>query len=533
MYKYYSYSTSSLVFPVLVQPTDRESLYSRSVIIFKPVRSPELPFQVGKKAFIRVARRPQTSDVVMAGDAVAVLEADLRIDPGATDVLQPVICTLKRALTDEDETARHAIGNAKALVAAVAQGLLPVARALRDGRKDDPSTLAATVKPEPVNAAGVAIKPEANPVAATYDPNEVICATAAPVSFVSPRGKFDILCLPDALVLESTTNKGVTRHVIERQHVRKLMALEPGDSNNTTNVVLAVDPKHALAIGKQSVRTVLLQARSKDKAVDVVVRHPLPAGHPEQERLDRLMSVHRDTGADPVSVVVALMEFAAGVKRAARPKVAKVFAGTGNKGCVPANVKFNAGHLFCLDDGFAFVDRPATYLPFDDIEGMQLQRAEGVSSSFDIVVTPEGGGAALEFANIPREELDGIRAYLAKRCSEAGEGQRGDEDNGSDGGVADALANAESDEDDTDDEDDEDFDGEEEEEEEEDDDDEDDDDEEGGEGEESDDEEDDGGKGTAPVQAKRGRSDDDDDEEDDSEDDAAFECVPAAKVSRF
>ena len=61
MYKYYS--TSSLVFPVLVQPTDRESLFSRSVIIFKPVRSPELPFQVGKKAFIRVARRPpvQTS----------------------------------------------------------------------------------------------------------------------------------------------------------------------------------------------------------------------------------------------------------------------------------------------------------------------------------------------------------------------------------------------------------------------------------------------------------------------------------------
>jgi hypothetical protein len=37
--------------------------------------------------------------------------------------------------------------------------------------------------------------------------------------------------------------------------------------------------------------------------------------------------------------------------------VGKVFAGTGNKGCVKATHKFNHGHLFLINEGFVFVGR--------------------------------------------------------------------------------------------------------------------------------------------------------------------------------
>jgi hypothetical protein len=116
--------------------------------------------------------------------------------------------------------------------------------------------------------------------------------------------------------------------------------------------------------------------------------------------------------------------------------------------------------LFCLPDGFAFVDRPALYLPFDDLADLQLARAEGVGSSFDLIVSlepekdsndsPSRAGESFEVANISREELDGVRRYLAKTCSE-GAGARVGGDGAEDD--ADDSARADSDDDDSDDED--------------------------------------------------------------------------------
>ena len=266
---------------------------------------------------------------------------------------------------------------------------------------------------------------------------------------------------------------------------------------------------------------------------------------------------------------MAMMEMASGVAKATRPKTSgsKGFAGVGGLGCVKANVKFNQGFLFCLPDGFAFVDRPALYLPFDDLADLQLARAEGVGSSFDLIVSrvePTSGrgaaesrsqGDAFEFANISREELDGVRRYLAKTCSEAGDGARvGGE------GAEDDSARADSDDDDSDDED---FDvgvdvneEDEEEEEESDDDDEEEDD--------SDDSDADGdareeqspngdsadGAGRKRArdpqreipELRRGASSElaadvselgsEEEEEDDSDEDGAFEVVPVAKTAR-
>jgi hypothetical protein len=44
-----------------------------------------------------------------------------------------------------------------------------------------------------------------------------------------------------------------------------------------------------------------------------------------------------------------------------------LFSTTLQEGCLKANVKFNQGHLFLVNEGFVFVERPALYLPFADL----------------------------------------------------------------------------------------------------------------------------------------------------------------------
>jgi structure-specific recognition protein 1 len=264
-----------------------------------------------------------------------------------------------------------------------------------------------------------------------------------------------------------------------------------------------------------------------------------------------------EASRDPGEALVAMMEMASGVAKATRPKTSgsKGFAGVGGRGCVKANVKFNQGFLFCLPDGFAFVDRPALYLPFDDLADLQLARAEGVGSSFDLIVSrvePTSGrgaaesrsqGDAFEFANISREELDGVRRYLAKNCSEKGEGEAGGKN--AEGDDDDAF-DARSDDDDDDDSDDEDFGVAQDLDEEESDDDDDsesgDDDDE--EEEEASDSEEDSADGAGrkrarddiPAATEPAAGEDpesaSEEEEDDSDEDGAFEVVPVAKTAR-
>jgi len=126
---------------------------------------------------------------------------------------------------------------------------------------------------------------------------------------------------------------------------------------------------------------------------------------------------------------------------------ARVFAGSKGLGHVQATKGFNSGHLFFLKEGVAFGPSPALYVHFDDLEDLRVLRAENSgSSTFDLSMTPENG-AAIEFSNISREELEHVSRYLAKKCTSA------------DDAPTNAAANAgeaEDDEDDSD-EDDEDF----------------------------------------------------------------------------
>ena len=393
----------------------------------------------------------------MAETSLKQIEAARRLAPEATACLRPVLETLyahgqNASATGDDAAVQFGVD--------VTQKLVPVAAAL--AAKANGSFKSGA--PSGAGPSGGAAPPEAAPNARGrgFTEDEILCSTAAPVSFASPRGKFVVHCLRDRFALESTTPKGTTTHVVRHEHVRRLLCLRRGDSNDTTDVVVALSPAAALAVGKQSVKTLLAQCRGKDKPVEIVTRRDMGL----DPRLERGGDETRDAG----EALVAMLEMASGIVAATRAEPlggGKGFAGVGGRGCVKANVKFNQGFLFCLSDGFAFVDRPALWLPFDDVSDLKLARAEGVGSSFDVIVSlepekdgadgdrsPSRAGESFEFANISREELDGVRRYLAKNCSEKGEGEAGGKN--AEGDDDDAF-DARSDDDDDDDSDDEDF----------------------------------------------------------------------------
>ena len=511
----------------------------------------------------------------MAETSLKQIEAARQLAPEATACLRPVLETLYE---HGQNASKQGDAAAVQFGVDVTEKLVPVAAALAAkadaGSKGHGEGLVGAGPSSATAAAAVPVERNRG-----FDEDEILCSTASPVSFASPRGKFVVHCLRDRFALESTTGKGTTTHVVRHTDVRRLLYLQRGDSNDTKDVVVALAPRAALTFGKQSVKTLLAQCRGKDKPVEIVTRRDMGL----DPRLDprATASGKRDAG----EALVAMLEMASGVSAATRADASltgkKGFAGVGGRGCVKANVKFNQGFLFCLPDGFAFVDRPALWLPFEDLADLQLARGEGVGSSFDLLVSLErepeedgdgetragdvdrsrsrsSSGVSFEFANISREELEGVRRYLARNCSESnGVGGSAGAGGGAEGDGAEDDAD-----DDDDDSDDEDFGVAREDEEEESDDEEEEESDDEEEEEESDDEEQDDSSDDAseeasdedadadsqedsadgagrkrardavPAEPGAGAAESEEEEEDDSDEDGAFEVVPVAKTAR-
>jgi hypothetical protein len=245
---------------------------------------------------------------VLAGDALAALAAAIDASPAATSSLKRVLGVLRARVATNGGTADATF------VAETAASLVPVAAALVAAAKTDETTEKKTEKTidavPTVKTERVPSSPGPPPPPSIADA-DVTLSTSAPVSFGTPRGRFDVKISDDAFALASTTPKGTTTHLVLKAHVRKLMELKMGDSNETTCVMVAIDPAHAPVHGKQKLTTLLLQVRPNDKPVGVIHRGGAIS---MAEGVDDVLR-----GSEgPVRACVALMERACG-RRAFAP----------------------------------------------------------------------------------------------------------------------------------------------------------------------------------------------------------------------
>ena len=78
---------------------------------------------------------------------------------------------------------------------------------------------------------------------------------------------------------------------------------------------------------------------------------------------------------------------------------------------VEATVKVSAGTLFPIPAGFCFLETPALFIPIGAIASVELARATGVSSTFDLYVHCKDGSTR-EFSQISRLEIGAIEGYI-------------------------------------------------------------------------------------------------------------------------
>ena len=93
--------------------------------------------------------------------------------------------------------------------------------------------------------------------------------------------------------------------------------------------------------------------------------------------------------------------------------------------------------------------QPATFIPKESIKSVELARANGTSSTFDLFVHC-GDGLTIEFSNISRSEVPSIEAYIRamKFTIGANPSSASETESGGDGGEQDG-AHGESDGDDS------------------------------------------------------------------------------------
>ena len=244
---------------------------------------------------------------------LAALEVAIAADPAACASLAAVVAALKQAASG---------GSSTVPISATAAQLIPVAAALAAKPTAD-----GVAKPT-ADGAGPAVP------AVDYKETDVVCKSSTPISFSTPRGKCECKLLSDGrCILEQRTPKGVTAYAVRPEHVRRVMRLDIGDSNNTTYLMVAIDPNHALVAGKQKLQTRRSAVRTRPRRFSSWTQ-TAPARAATFTR--RVCETSRPAGTGRRT---------RRARCSRRCKTDRVFAGVGGRGCVKANHKFNQGHL--------------------------------------------------------------------------------------------------------------------------------------------------------------------------------------------
>ena len=133
---------------------------------------------------------------------------------------------------------------------------------------------------------------------------------------------------------------------------------------------------------------------------------------------------------------------------------ANTFTSSEGHSGVGAYVKASGGFLFPVPAGLCFLETPASFLPLASISSVELARANGASSTFDLYVHCKDGSTK-EFSQISRSEVPAIENYIrATKLDVGAPVESDDEDHNANSGAQGGDANgSDSDSDDLDDED--------------------------------------------------------------------------------
>ncbi|KAL6778819.1 hypothetical protein ACKKBF_B04495 [Auxenochlorella protothecoides x Auxenochlorella symbiontica] len=236
-------------------------------------------------------------------------------------------------------------------------------------------------------------EPGPTPPASTQGPaaQPSLC-TVPQLNFVTPRGKHDLAFHDKSFSLHSPKTS-ISIPYAAVTHILILDSL-PGDSKGKVLLFLVISHHAGLLNGKSPLTAVVI---STTAAAQLAVKSP----------------GSRDPLEGPAAVVLCQLFGQLGVPPASfcSPDPAQFGSMSSGHSGVPAHVKARAGTLFPMPAGLCFLESPALFIPREEIKAMELARAGGTSSTFDVFVHRKDGRVE-EFGMLPREETGPFESYM-------------------------------------------------------------------------------------------------------------------------
>ncbi|CAG9460803.1 unnamed protein product [Pedinophyceae sp. YPF-701] len=265
------------------------------------------------------------------------------------------------------------------------------------------------------------------------------------ISVSTPRGRFRLCVLPDAMVLCGKSNDvrvplSAITHVVILDELPRSQGM---NSKDRVLVLLSLDTAADVRHGKSGPLPVVLFSTLASAAVSCRAPKAAPGTPP--------------LNGQPAVVLCQILA-AMGVPEAAflSPDLGVFKSSKGAHG-ISAYRGTSDGFLFFLQGAIVFAERPALVLPVKRVRCVGLSRTGAASATFDMVVYVRGGDA-VEFTALGKEEMPAVMAYLEDRKIRLGE-PAGDESGGEEEGAAAGAESGDGGEtDDSDDEEDDDFD---------------------------------------------------------------------------
>ena len=231
-----------------------------------------------------------------------------------------------------------------------------------------------------------------------------------PMSFVAPRGKFDLEFCDDMIVLHKC-QKDDLRVVVPYDKVVRVFCVPKQDRYKTKKGhVWVLELSEGAAFRKQSLKYIMFEIvtkQSKDfEQLSVTVSRAASNGSIGVGTLSNTLPLLCE------SLITKLVLPRCSNKNIFRPSHEVFVSSTTNQSAISCYFKVDDGLLYPMKSGLLFLQKPIMFIPRDGIDEIMFGRGGSSSTrTVDLSVSMTDGSDPVEFRMISREEQNALCDY--------------------------------------------------------------------------------------------------------------------------
>ncbi|KYQ93791.1 structure-specific recognition protein 1 [Tieghemostelium lacteum] len=222
------------------------------------------------------------------------------------------------------------------------------------------------------------------------------------IQFLTPRGRIDIEMYASFLKLHGKTHD----YKVNYTSISKLFIFEHQD--RLVNFVISLDPP--VRQGKTKYSHLVIQFPLEDEEISLDLNLT-------EELKEKFSSLPESIQGKRTQILANLLKIMTNGKRITPPGSFKGHDGAFNS--VKCSLKANEGYLHPLEKSFFFLNKPPTYISYDEIVSVEFTRVSmamgGANSrTFDMSLSLKSN-TSIQFTSIPKAEYNVLYSFLKER----------------------------------------------------------------------------------------------------------------------